>query len=268
LEQKTLIKIERIKKGFSQVTLANRMSISRGTLVRWERGHTKMENSYVKLFHLALNFKGNDLGFEDNPKMVRENLGLSQVQFAKKLGLNQATISRWENGAKISKAHQRLLWFVQILDEKEIKVSADLHIHVFRDGELTEEDFKYFFSNTLDSKWGLPLGDPRALIGSSFQKEKEKRRDKIYSTPSVWIGEVSWLKAALSGEETTYVPNTVGSVNEIIGENLPTIDDNLIKRIGDAFDLPKNTSYNIAEKKGVIEFLTQHKGWKAFTISW
>ncbi len=140
-------------------------------------------------------------------------------------------------------------------------MAADLHIHVFEDGELTDEHFRIFFANSLGSKW-CSIG---AYKNVSWDDPRQK---KVRDTPNEWIGSVSWLKAALFADGEKYVPNTVAQVSEIIDEHLPTIDDELIEKIRAAFDSTNKTGYELAEVNDVVKFLTEHKGKKAFTISW
>lgn len=147
-------------------------------------------------------------------------------------------------------------------------MAADLHIHVFADDDLTEEDLKCFFHNTLGSKWGP------SSFASIFDEEpcenkfKCEHGKRIHKTKYIWIGEVSWLKAALLEDGKTFIPETVGEVSDIIGEELPIITDDLIERVKKAFDLPNITGYSLAKVEDVLKFLTKHKGKKAFTISW
>jgi hypothetical protein len=91
--------------------------------------------------------------------------------------------------------------------------------------------------------------------------------DVIYRTPNVWIGEVSWLKAALFGGEERYIPDPVGRISEIF-DGLITITDDIIRLAREAMRLDNKTQYKIADPKKVTEFLEQYKGKKAFTIAW
>ena len=144
-------------------------------------------------------------------------------------------------------------------------MAADLHIHVLTD-EFTEEHYKAFQSNVIGGKyWGG--------FNRNLQAEFEKKHNcDLYllccETPSVWVGEVSWLKAALSEDPDTWVPATVQAVYDIIGEDFPVIDDELIAKIEAALGLDNATGYSICEHSGVIDFLKEHKGKKAFHISW
>lgn len=149
-------------------------------------------------------------------------------------------------------------------------MGADMHIHVITD-DFTEEDYKIFESST---------------IGSKYFRYKIGERDKNFTdlalsceaTPHVWVGEVSWLKAALFEDNDKYIPNTVWAFAEIIGEDFPTIDDDLIKQIEEAFELENNTvrpdgvfegkGYSLADKDNVVRFLKSHMGEKVFTVSW
>jgi hypothetical protein len=139
-------------------------------------------------------------------------------------------------------------------------VSADLHIHVFADGELTEEDFKVFFGHTLGSKWFDFDGCTR--------EEENAAWHKISDTPNVWVGSVSWLKAALFEDSDQYVPSGVAQVSDVIGEDWPIVDDALIEAISKALASDNKTAYAVTEPGSVVDFLKQHKGKRAFTVSW
>jgi len=142
-------------------------------------------------------------------------------------------------------------------------MAADLHIHV-RTDDMKDRDFEIFFSNSLGSKYcHFPM---MRKWDEDLERAAEKR---IFATPNIWIGEVSWLKAALfeDGEET-FIPDTVAKVQEIIGEDQPVIDEELIQKVMDAFTEKNKTQYTIAKPQEVWAFLESHKGKKAFTISW
>lgn len=137
-------------------------------------------------------------------------------------------------------------------------MAADLHIHVFEG--VTEQDLADFNSNTLGSKYF----NPRSVA----EKSNDTSYDKICETPQIWIGEVSWLKAALFEDSENFIPSTVMRISELIGEDLPVLDDELIAGILAAFDAPNDTSYSLANKNEVAAFLEQHKGKQVFTVSW
>jgi hypothetical protein len=136
-------------------------------------------------------------------------------------------------------------------------MAADLHIHILEG--VDESDLREFFRNTLGSKY----------FGVVPSKRDPAIIDKIFSTPAVWVGEVSWLKAALfAGGGSEYVPGPVKQVSEIVGEDLPIIDDALIARIESAMKSANHTSYSVAEASKVVEFLRKHIGKRAFCVSW
>lgn len=162
-------------------------------------------------------------------------------------------------------------------------MAADLHIHVvpvapvngvmFRwnkqtkeheeipvRGVINEKVIRAFFSNTLGSKW------------RSDGKEDENERDRAYAlinqTPNIWVGEVSWLKAALFEDEKTFIPSPVQIVSDVIGEDLPVIDDALISKIEEGLKTANTTNYETSSDAKIIDFLKQHKGLRCFTVSW
>ena len=136
-------------------------------------------------------------------------------------------------------------------------MGADLNIHVFTK-DFTEEHYKKFQSHTLGSKFFNPHGNSSDL--DLFRL--------CSGTPKVWVGSVSWLKAAILQDAETFIPNSVGKIHEIIGEEFPVIDDALIAKIKEALMIPNQTDYEIGSADDVLNFLEEHKGEKAFTISW
>ena len=122
-------------------------------------------------------------------------------------------------------------------------MGADLHIHIYEG--ITEKDLANFFCHTLGSKYF-----------NLSKRQPENWYKPVSNTPSIWIGEVSWLSAGLSNDRKTYVPDPVGEINE------------LIKKILSALDLENITSYNVTTRDKVESFLIKHKGKKIFTVSW
>jgi hypothetical protein len=136
-------------------------------------------------------------------------------------------------------------------------MAADLHIHVMPD-DMSEDVLADFFSHTLGSRWF----NPRC-------RQADDTYQKIADTPNVWIGEVSWLKAALTDDPDTYVPNPVAKVSEIVGDSLPRLDDAMVDRLMAAVGEDNGTSYRTADEPVKLrEWLIEHKGRRVFTVSW
>ena len=135
-------------------------------------------------------------------------------------------------------------------------MSADLHIHVLEG--VTEEDLRNFNSHNLSSKH----------YGKGDRKDSIELYEKFSDSPNVWVGEVSWLKAMVLGPTEEFVPDTVGAVYDIIGEDLPVVDAALIDRIAAAMRLKNATGYRVTTRDQVVSFLSSHVGKKVFTISW
>lgn len=134
-------------------------------------------------------------------------------------------------------------------------MAADLHIHV-QTKEITEDILRVF-------KGPLMIGGP---------EDNSNNWDNAYriisQSPNVWIGEVSWLKAGLLGDSDEFIPSTVQQVYDLIGDELPELTDDLIKKILKTFNSKNNTGYELAESEEVEKFLLKHKGNKVFTVSW
>jgi hypothetical protein len=169
-------------------------------------------------------------------------------------------------------------------------MAADLHIHIFED--IDEKDMEIFFCTTVGSKWSpttkvmksIPpdiskdkyyesetfrkLFDEATVKTDKLDKRWSETCSKMSKTPNIWIGEVSWLKAALFDDNERYIPDPVSAVNNIIGEDLPVIDDELVSKIVTALGLENKTSYAVTEPIEVKQFLEKHKGKRVFAISW
>lgn len=135
-------------------------------------------------------------------------------------------------------------------------MAADLHVHILEG--IGEGDLALFFSNALGSRWFNPKPGSQDLT----------LYEKIDETPNIWIGEVSWLKAALFEGAESFVPSGVAKVQEIIGEDLPTVDDALIEQIREALGGENGTGYSVTKPDPVIDFLLAHRGKRCFTVSW
>lgn len=91
----------------------------------------------------------------------------------------------------------------------------------------------------------------------------------VDNCPEYFIGEVSWLKAALFDNEETFIPTPVMKVSEIISNTLPVIDDALIEALCAAVTVPNTTGYGVNSNAAKLrEWLNQYKGKKLFQISW
>ena len=173
-------------------------------------------------------------------------------------------------------------------------MAADLHIHIYEN--LTENDMIIFFRNYIGSKYSrmtpifdsLPESPTKKQIEQfknkiidaeeqdrAFNEEMKKQHlnrdivsEKMSNTPNIWVGEVSWLKAAFCENGERFVPSPIMKISELIDENLPVIDDHLIGQIVDAMKLSNTTGYSLEHSDNIRNFLEQHKGKQCFTISW
>lgn len=139
-------------------------------------------------------------------------------------------------------------------------MSADFHIHVYKG--LTKRDLELFFCNHMGSKYfNLDLYPDR--------ETSNKLYDKMLKTPNIFIGEVSWLKAAMFEDDSeTFIPSPVETINNLIGEELPRLNKKLITDILNAFNQKNITCYRVNNVEKVKEFLKNHYGERVFTITW
>jgi len=138
-------------------------------------------------------------------------------------------------------------------------MAADMHIHILEG--VTEHQVKRFGSST--------LGGPFCNYVSYQENSKHFNDDydAISCTPQIWVGEVSWLKAAFSDDPEAFIPDMVGFVRAEFDDGLVVIDDAMIERVEAALQAPNTTGYSVGDNE-IVEFLKEHKGKKAFTVSW
>lgn len=141
-------------------------------------------------------------------------------------------------------------------------MAADMHLHAFAEGEFTEEDLHIFFAHTLGSK--------HFDLGFKFTRAQEENVfEKVTALPSVWIGEVSWLKAMLTGDQAEYVPELVQLIADLVGEELPVIDRKFCAKVKQAFRAAAPSgNYDTARYREVAKFLRVNQGKRVFCVSW
>lgn len=145
-------------------------------------------------------------------------------------------------------------------------MAADLHLHVF-DDKFTPEHYKMFQSNVIGSKYFEP--NPMGRGKRDYVNEEGKDLFTLCAeTNQVWIGEVSWLKAAIFENEGRYVPGPVIGVSELIDEDFPILTEKLKSEILGCFDIDNMSTYQVAHKQEVEDFLNRNMGKQLFTISW
>jgi hypothetical protein len=138
-------------------------------------------------------------------------------------------------------------------------MSADLHLHIF-DG-IDETTLARFFVRIFGSKHYGPMRL------STEQWEEAMRQ--VANTPQVWIGEVSWLKALIYEDgEKAFVSSPVKVIRDLVGEELPVLDDELAQKIAAALELENATAYRVADVRTVAPFLAAHRGKRVFCVSW
>lgn len=160
-------------------------------------------------------------------------------------------------------------------------MAADLHIHsvAIRDlnadgtpkiDEITEDDLRCFNHTTLGSKFLDFSYHCTKTVSESMYCEHD---DRILKSDSAWIGEVSWLKAVLF-DDSSYVPDVVRTVRDLIGEELPVLDTKLTGKILRAIELTPSTGMyevlttNRSEYADLVDFLNRNRDERLFVVSW
>lgn len=137
-------------------------------------------------------------------------------------------------------------------------MAADLHIHVL-DG-VTVETVQRMMSHSYGSKY--------FNLRACSEVDRQHAVGLVANTPQCWVGEVSWLKAMVTGDSETFVPGPVQAVQNAIGEDLPELDEQLEQKIVDAMKLENSTDYRLALPEVVASFLRSHRGKRIFCVSW
>jgi hypothetical protein len=123
-------------------------------------------------------------------------------------------------------------------------MAADFYIRILED--VTEDEVLEF-------------------LGPRFDYDGRKELFyRIMRTPCVFVGQVSWLKAAISQAPETYIPAPIAMLDGLISLSFPIIDDAFIEAVSRALEAPNTTAYHLNSPETVLAFLRKHKGKKCF----
>jgi hypothetical protein len=152
-------------------------------------------------------------------------------------------------------------------------MAADLYIHAtLATRRYTARRLRVAWANSFGGRWDRNiLRNHNAFLKSlkwPRQDAEDAARHWVFkSCDMIWIGEVSWLKADITGDLDTYIPQPVRAVSDAIGERIPTLCPVLADRIMGAVNLPNVTSYRLVDSDDVRAWLDGHMGWHLFTVS-
>ncbi len=145
-------------------------------------------------------------------------------------------------------------------------MAASFCIHIFEG--ITEEDLADFFCSNLGSKYfDLRRASAQQRPGAIMLMDRPSHK-KIRDSASVTVGDVSWLKAAVLGDREEFIPGPIEKLSELVGEELPVIDEAFIAAAKEAYKLPNDSGYDLEGADKVIGFLRQHQGKRVFSVSW
>lgn len=142
-------------------------------------------------------------------------------------------------------------------------MGADLHIHSCRPithpqtGEelphVTDDDLECFFSSTLGSRW-FNLADTPCR-----PRYDCPHWQRIEVSDSVFISEVSFLKAALTGDTEAYIPEPALQITKLFSdEELVSLTPELAAELTRA--CPSDDE--------LVAFIERNMGHKLFTVAW
>jgi len=93
----------RLDLGLPQREVAERLGTNSGTITNWELGHTRPEIRFLPGIVRFLGYEPWAAGASVGESLLtfRQEQGLSQAEFARLLGIDPATLSRWERGLRV-----------------------------------------------------------------------------------------------------------------------------------------------------------------------
>jgi hypothetical protein len=142
-------------------------------------------------------------------------------------------------------------------------MSADLHLYVLTGSGRDVEE--YIRARRYEDEH---IFDP-AVVGTLISTQETVNRlvTKVtnnYRNDNIWIGEVSWLKGALTGDEERYIPTPVQAVVNVFQhedyKGFPVVDAELIVRVHKAMKQENTTAYSVADPDEVAKWLGEHIG--------
>lgn len=130
-------------------------------------------------------------------------------------------------------------------------MTADFHIHVLEG--VTNQDVDNFL---------VPVVTPE------YRPHWRLLMERIARTPNIWVGEVSWLGAAITEDESTSIPDTIMALDRML-QTRPKLTPELERQILATFTLPNHTDhYRVADVQQVAAFLARYRGKQLFAITW
>jgi hypothetical protein len=153
-------------------------------------------------------------------------------------------------------------------------MAADLIVLVDPHKRVTDEVMRAARCNVMGSRYFnmegdhcvIPIGQHLKVPGTNYTHDEAfwtlYHRDNI----EVWLGEVSFLKAMLFGDNETYVPGPIERLSELLdGDEIYVLTPELLEEIVAALELPNTTNYNVARPEEVRAQLTPHLGQNIFS---
>lgn len=95
------IRKRRLDLGLLQQEVAEQLGVTEATIVNWELNHTSPEIRYTPRIIAFLGYDPSDIQAETLGQRLivyRQKMGLSQKKLARQLGVDPATLGRWERG--------------------------------------------------------------------------------------------------------------------------------------------------------------------------
>jgi transcriptional regulator with XRE-family HTH domain len=164
----------RLYRGLRQRDLASQLNVTEMTVGNWELGK---EGPSIQHLEAIIAFLGYDPeppsgGLPGRLLALRRRLGLTQEQLAKKLGLDEGSVSRWEAGARRPSQWMagRLKVLLQAMEKGDIKL-AEVRDPTLSFFDLTRWRRKPPTSVTIQPRtFGERLRERRLRLGLSMKE--------------------------------------------------------------------------------------------------
>lgn len=145
-------------------------------------------------------------------------------------------------------------------------MAVDFQMHVaLSDQDI--KDYKIAHADTIGSKYeniNLNMTVEEAELHRQCILESFMRLD---SRPGIHLGTLSWLKFGLTGDDQ-YTPGALVQISELIGEDFPIIDEELIEKIEHILDtVPNLTTYFVIGSEPVVKFMRKYIGKRVYTLT-
>lgn len=154
--------------------------------------------------------------------------------------------------------------FIKALGDSFQTIMEDVNKNVNAEGDLRVVLNKYPGAFEAYEKW---MADSERLYNLSIDKH-DQLYDKFSESPQFEVGECSFLKANMSGDNESYIPDLVSICCDVVDDGR-IIDDEMISQIKEmSKTAEQHEYYHTSSINDLLTWLEMHKGEYVFSIAW